>query len=167
MAGNEHDGHRDRMRMRFLRSGLDSFAAHEVLELLLFYAIPRRNVNPLAHNLLRHFGSLPAVLDASPEQLMQVPGIGESAATLLSLLIPVVRRADKERLGEKPVITNYREAKEYCRYLFSGSSEEVLYVICLDAQGRVLRAVRAIIGTIDEIVIYPRTIVGAAIRHIY
>lgn len=165
MAEHEHGGHRERMRKRYLETGLASFAPHEALELLLFYAVPRINVNPLAHRLLTHFGSLEAVLSAPPEQLQQVPGIGASAAVLISLIQPLYRDAERERLGDKPLITNYREAKDYCRSLFGGTSEEVLYVICLDAQGRVLRAVRAITGTIDEIAIYPRTIVGAAIRH--
>lgn len=165
MQGKDHEGHRDRMRKRFLQGGLSSFAPHEMLELLLFFAIPRRNVNPLAHQLLQHFGSLSAVLEAEPEQLMQVPGIGESAAVLLALLSPIVREADQKRFGDKPCVTNYREAKDYCQSLFQGAQDEVLYVVCLDAQGRVLRAVRAITGTIDEIAIYPRTIVSAAIRH--
>ena len=76
----EHAGHRQRMRERFRTGGLDGFADHEVLELMLFYAIPQRNVNPLAHELLEHFGSLHAVLDAPAEELCRISGVGENAA---------------------------------------------------------------------------------------
>lgn len=162
---HEHTGHRDRMRSRFQEGGLDSFAPHEALELLLFYAIPQRDVNPLAHRLLSHFGTLESVLNAPVEQLEQVPGIGKNAACLLALIQPLQRMVDRQRLGDRPIITNYREAKAYCAHLFTGVAEEILYVVCLDAQGRVLRAVPAITGTIDEIAIYPRTIVAAAIRY--
>ncbi len=163
MTDHDHSGHRERMRNRFLESGLDGFAPHEVLELLLFYAIPQKNVNPLAHQLLARFGSLSGVLSAPPEQLSQVKGVGPSAAALLAFMQPLARFLERERLGDKPVITNKKEAKVFCRHLFHGAPDETLYVVCLDAQGRVLRAVPAISGTIDEIPIYPRTIVGAAL----
>ena len=93
MAG-EHAGHRQRMRERFRTQGLDGFAPHEVLELMLFYAIPQKNVNPLAHRLLERFGTLHGVLQASVEQLMQVDGIGETAATLLSLFAHSARQLE-------------------------------------------------------------------------
>lgn len=165
MPDHDHRAHRERMRERFLHSGLDGFAYHEALELLLFFAIPQRDVNPLAHKLHQHFGSLDAIFGATPEHLMQVPGIGVHAATLLSLLRPMMRLAERERLGERPVVSSYRQEKEYCRHLFSVARGEVFYVICLDAQSRVIRAVPAIEGTIDEVTIYPRTIVEVAIRH--
>ena len=76
----EHDGHRERMRQRVRETDMRGFQPHEVLEFLLMYAIPRRDVNPLAHKLIKHFGSLSGVLDARPEELMQVPGDGENAA---------------------------------------------------------------------------------------
>lgn len=76
MAG-AHDGHRGRMRERFRREGLNGFADHEALELMLFYAIPQRNVNPLAHALLERFGSFHGVLEASEEELCRVEGVGE------------------------------------------------------------------------------------------
>ena len=81
-----HDGHRARMKARFVRSGLDNFDDHSVLELLLFYAVPRRDVNELAHALLDHFGTLDAVFEASFEDMMCVPGVGENVATLLTLI---------------------------------------------------------------------------------
>lgn len=143
-----HDGHRERMRERYVQNGLNGFAPHEVLELLLFYAIPRRNVNPLAHRLIDHFGSVSAVFEASYAQLIQVEGIGQQSAALLSMILPLGRYADRERQAERAVITNHRTAKAYCQSLFHGQTDEVLYVISLDAQGRVLHAAQAITGTI-------------------
>lgn len=81
-----HAGHRSRMRNRFLREGLGSFADHEVLELLLFYALPRQDVNPMAHALIEKFGSLPEVLDAPPEELCSIRGIGQKVARFLTLI---------------------------------------------------------------------------------
>ena len=81
-----HDGHRANVRRRFLQAGLDAFADHEALELLLFYAIPRRDTNPIAHALIDRYGSLEAVLNAPVEDLKKVEGIGENAAVLLRLV---------------------------------------------------------------------------------
>ena len=80
-----HDGHREKMRQRFLRTGLDGFADHEVLELLLYYAIPRRDTNPIAHALMERYGSLAGVFSAPVEDLQKVKGIGEQAAVLLTM----------------------------------------------------------------------------------
>ena len=92
-----HDGHREKMRQRFLQGGLDAFADHEALELLLYYAIPRRDTNPIAHALMDRYGSLSAVLSAPVEDLQKVEGIGESAAILLRLAPLLARKA---RLAE-------------------------------------------------------------------
>ena len=89
MMAATHDGHRKRMRERFRISGLEGFSEHEVLELILFYGRARGNVNDTAHALMDVFGSLPRVLEASPEQLMLIDGIGEESATLLSLILPL------------------------------------------------------------------------------
>ena len=87
-----HDGHRRRMRERFRREGLDGFADHEVLELVLFDCIPNGNVNPLAHELLDTFGSLHGVLEARMDQLLAVKGVGERTAAHLATLLPLFRR---------------------------------------------------------------------------
>lgn len=97
---NIHEGHRKRLRQRFDQVGLDGFSEHEILELILFQVIPRRDTNPLAHELINHFGNLAEVLDASKDELMQVPGVGEAVASFLCLFSAVNHWQRKQ--GEKP-----------------------------------------------------------------
>ncbi len=163
MAG-EHDGHRRRMRERFQTQGLDGFAPHEVLELILFYAIPRANVNPLAHRLIDTFGSLHAVLEADVKDLMKVEGIGESAATLLSLFGYVDRQLERSRSAQKKKLRNRQEASRHCLGLLAGLREEHLYLVCLNAQMEVLQNVLVARGTLNEVPAYPRMVAEAALR---
>ena len=86
-----HKGHRERLKERFLTEGLDNFTDTQALELLLFYAIPQKDTNPIAHELLAHFGSLSRVLEAPVEELKKVPGISDHSATLLSLVTALSR----------------------------------------------------------------------------
>lgn len=164
MAG-EHAGHRQRMRERFLKQGLDGFAPHEVLELMLFYAIPQRNVNPLAHRLIDHFGSFHAVLDAPVEELMKVEGVGEYAAALVSLFSHVARRLEKSRSGTLEVLSNRRMAEEHCRRLLGGLRQEHFYVVCLNGQMQVIQDVLIARGSLSEVQAYPRQVVEAVLRH--
>lgn len=163
MAQNEHEGHRRRMRERYLKGGMDGFAPHEALELLLYYALPRVNVNPLAHRLIDRFGTLQAVLHASPELLMQVEGVGESTAVLLSMVLPIYHLSALDYDGPKKSMKNMQSLKEYCAHLFHGERDEVLYVISLDLQMRVRHASKIGRGTIDHLMIYPRQVVSEAL----
>lgn len=135
-----HDGHREKMRQRFLKGGLEHFADHEALELLLYYAIPRRDTNPIAHALMERYGSLSAVLSAPVEDLKQVEGIGESAAVLLALAPALVRKA---RLAETERVMNTAElAGVYLLERFEGEKNEVVYQLCLDRKGKLLSCKR-------------------------
>lgn len=134
---NAHDGHRARKRELFLKAGLDAFSDHEALELLLYYAVPRVDTNPLAHRLLERFGSLEYVLSAPAEVLEQVEGMGRGAAALVSLIFPLSRRA---HAGVDTIVLNSSaDAGAYFSELFFGMREERLYEACLDAKGRLLR----------------------------
>lgn len=164
MAG-EHAGHRQRMRQRFQESGLNGFADHEVLELALFYAIPQRNVNPLAHRLIERFGSLHAVLGAPVQELCKVEGVGENAATLLNLFFCVANRLEMKRDGKAKSITTFTEASSHCEALLRGLRQEHFYIVCLNAQGEVLRDALINRGTIDEVQAYPRLVAEEALRH--
>ena len=99
-----HAGHRARMRERFIKEGLSGFSEHEVLEFLLMFAIPQRDVNPLAHRLIDRFGSLSAVLESSPAELTRVDGVGENAAALLSLMPQLMGYYQHSAMGRKMCI---------------------------------------------------------------
>ena len=161
---DEHAGHRQRMKERFLRNGLEGFADHEVLELLLFYAIPRQNTNPLAHRLLEYFGSLHGVMDASVEELTQMEGMGMGAATLISLIANTSRRLDQSRNGAVTSMKNRGDSRRYCVQLLRGRKEENFYVIGLNAQMQVLGNALISKGTVDEVQAYPRQVAAAVMR---
>ena len=112
-----HEGHRQRLKKRFLEEGLDGFTDVQALELLLFYAIPRADTNPAAHALLEHFGSLSQVLEADPGELTKVPGVGESAALLLPTL---------------------ESCAQYLVPRFFGRKTETVFLLCLDAKCKLL-----------------------------
>lgn len=164
-AGSVHAGHRERLRERFLKEGLDGFSQHEVLELLLTYAIPQKDVNPLAHEMIDRFGSLAGVLDADESDLLQVSGIGKKAASLLCLMPKLLGYYVKNAMGERPAIRNLKEARQFVSSLFFGLHEERFYLACLDKQGSVIYTQMLQKGTVDEVTIYPRAVVEIAIRH--
>ena len=134
----EHDGHRERLKRRFLDHGLDALPDDQVLELLLFYALPRRDTNPLARKLLQHFGSIAAVLDAPLQELKAVAGIGDSAAALLLLINPLSRRYLLSRSSKGTVLGSTHACGEYLMPYFFGATEELVYLLCMDARCRVL-----------------------------
>ena len=133
-----HDGHREKMRQRFLKSGLDAFADHEALELLLYYAIPRRDTNPIAHALMERYGSLSAVLAAPVEDLKKVEGVGESAAILLKLAPQLYRKAKMSDAEQETVLSSVERVGAYLLERFAGEKNEVVYQLCLDRKGKLL-----------------------------
>ena len=158
-----HDGHRQRKKEQFLRRGLEGFADHEVLELLLYYAIPRRDTNELAHRLIDRFGTLRGVFDAAPEELRQVDGMGESAALFLQLLPAVGRRA---LLNEKKevILNSVETVGAFFTRLLAGERREVLYQVCLDAKGKLLSDHRLASGTVSMAPVSVREVVENALR---
>ena len=133
-----HDGHRQRLKDRFRREGLDNFDELYVLELLLFYCIPRADTNPIAHRLLEHFGSLPAVLEASPQELEKVEGIGKNASTFLSLVMQVDRYYQVKRSKLGKVLPRLEDCGNYLLPHFLNRDLETVFLLCLDAKCKVL-----------------------------
>lgn len=160
-----HSGHRQRVRERYMTSGLEGFAPHEVLELLLFYTRARGDVNPLAHALLDTFGTLHGVLEASPEQMMRVKGVGEETATLLSMIVPLFRRYQASRAQEKMVLETGGETQAFCQSLFSGLRTERFCTVMMDSSRRVLGVKTISEGSVDQVQAYPRLVVEAALNH--
>ena len=144
-----HDGHRKKMRARFLETGLDAFADHEALELLLYYAIPRKDTNGIAHELMNRYGTLEAVLSAPVEDLMRVEGIGEQAAVLLKLVPKVVQKA-RLSANKDTILNSTERAGSFLLERFRGEKNEVIYQLCLDKKGKLLSCRRLNEGGADS-----------------
>ena len=143
-----HDGHRARKKEQFRQHGLDGFADHEVLELLLYYAIPRKDTNVTAHLLLERFGSLDEVMHAPVDELKKVKGMGENAALFLRLIPAVCQYAEQN--GKKDEILNSVEKSgQYFMKLLRDERREVIYMACLDQKGKVLRCCRLVEGDVN------------------
>ena len=158
-----HDGHREKMRQRYLKSGLDGFADHEALELLLYYAIPRKDTNPIAHALMERYGSLSAVLTAPVEDLCKVEGIGENAAILRRLAPQVYQKARLSDVERETVLNSVERAGTYLMQRFIGERREVIYQLCLDRKGRLLACKRLGEGGVSNAELNIRRVVENAI----
>lgn len=162
-----HEGHRERLRETYLNNGASALHDHQLLELLLTFAIPRRDTNPLAHRLLTAYGSLEQVLAANPYDLMRQEGIGVQAAVLLSLVGTLMRRGGAARTARKrkTVLNTPEAASYYCAALLAGAKYEETYAISLDKRRAVLHADKVASGTLGETVVYPRLVLECALRH--
>lgn len=132
---NVHEGHRERMRNKYVNKGIEVFEQHEILEMLLFYAIPRKNTNDIAHRLLEACGSLSAVFDAPIDILMQ-QGLSYNAAVLLHMIPDLSRAYQSDKFdNEEKIITDENIGKKMV-HLFAGKNEECVYAFFLDANGK-------------------------------
>ena len=163
---NLHRNHRDRLRTRFIQeNGFDSFTDVQILELLLFYAKAQGDTNPLAHDLLDEFGSLKGVLEARPEMLMKVRGIGPQAATLISMVVPLTRVWNRCAMTAPRRIGNSREAEKYCLSILAGHRTERFYVVALNAQCNILGQRKISEGSLSEVSAYPRMVMETALNY--
>ena len=158
-----HDGHRERMKQRFLEHGLDNFSEHEVLELLLYYAIPRGDVNPLAHRLLDQFGSLCAVMDADPAELKRVPGVGDKTAALLHLMPPLFRRYRLSGHTEM-IFDSSAKAGNYLIDYYISHVNELITMMMLDNSCRLLSVKTLAEGDPRSVQINYRTMLSEILR---
>lgn len=160
-----HDGHRMRMRNRYLNEGIDNFEPHEILELLLYYAIPRKDINELAHKLIEKFGSISNVLDADVESLKQVDGIGENAAILLSMIPQLSRIYNQSKWDRKTSLASVDAVGQYAIAMYTGKIDEEFGIICLDSNRRVHYSGIIIKGTVNQAEAYPRKVVSEVLKH--
>jgi DNA repair protein RadC len=163
-AAPHYRGHRRRLKERYAAAGLDAFPDYEALELLLTYAIPRRDVKPLAKVLLERFGSLKAVLDADREELQRPGGVTAHAAVLLTLVKDLGGRYLKEKAREKRQIGCTRELLDYCMTFLGGLKDEHFCIIYLDAQNRIIEVETVQEGIVNQAVVYPRKVLESALR---
>lgn len=158
-----HDGHRQRLRERFLREGLDNFDELQVLELLLFYCVPRQDTNPIAHALLERFGSLAQVLEADPAELRKVPGIGDNAATFLSLVMSASRYYQVNKASSAVILPTIEQCGKYLLHRFHGRRNETVFLLCLDAKCKVLCCKEIGEGSVNTAAISVRKVVETAL----
>lgn len=158
-----HEGHRQRMKARFQRNGLRDFNDHEVLELLLFYCIPRRDTNEIAHNLIARFGTLAKVLDAPVQQLQEVEGMGENAAVFLSLFRETNRYYHINRFSLNQPLRNCDEYGAYLHAFFATERNEAVYLLCLDAKCMVLGCEKIAEGNVNSTAVPIRKVVEVAL----
>lgn len=159
-----HDGHRQRLKERFLQEGLDNFDELYVLELLLFYCIPRKDTNPIAHSLLEKFGSLTGVFGASLEELESVPGITRNAATFLTMIPQVSRYYQVKRAQTGDILRTIDQCGRYLVPRFSGRDNETVFLLCLDAKCKVLCCKLVGEGSVNSASIPVRRVVEIALH---
>ena len=159
-----HDGHRDRLRQSYLEHGLMSMNDINALELLLFYAIPRRDTNEIAHRLLDRFGSLDGVFSAPAEELQEVEGIGENAAALLTLIPEIMKKSRVSKAREIRQIRSSDDAGAYLLPYFLNERDEVVYLLCLDTKRCVISCAEMGRGVVNSVDTGIRRIVEKALK---
>ncbi len=158
-----HDGHRQRLKKLFQDNGLDNFYENQVLELLLYYCIPRKDTNPIAHGLLKRFGSLSQVLEAPVEELMQVDGVGEHAATFLHLVTEISRYYLVNRASQVKILPTIEDCARYLLPHFYGRRNETVFLLCLDAKCKMLCCREIGEGSVNSANISARKIMETAL----
>ena len=153
-----HEGHRQRLKNRFLSSSLESFEPHNILELLLFYSVPRQDTNELAHSLIDRFGSLRGVFDADFNDLIEVKGIKENSATLIKLIPQIAKAYMLDEDLSDCVLDTVDKVGEYLVKLYIGSTKETIYVLLFDPSFKLLNTVKLTEGSINSAAIDPRKI---------
>ena len=159
-----HAGHRQRLKERFLRDGLDNFEEHQVLELLLFYGIPQRDTNEIAHALIQKFGSLSRVLEASPEELAEVKYVGDNVTTLFQLITAVARYYQVSCAMREEILPTIDACGKYLVPFFYERPNETVYLLCLDAKCKVLCCEKVGEGGVNSAGVPIRKIVETALK---
>lgn len=163
---NPHENHRERLRETFRKAGVDGMPDHNLLELLLFYSIPRKDTNELAHRLISTFGSLNGVFDASYEQLLDVDGIGESSALLLSVIPAICRQYIEGSVAGKVNLSDPDDAINYVVKKFYGNNKrESFYMLCLDGVGNLINCCKMGEGSAGSVIVDKRNILETAFRN--
>ena len=163
---NPHEGHRQRVKEIFLKNGLDSFEDHRVLEILLYYAIPKKDTNETAHLLLNTFGSLDKVFEAEYADLTKVKGIGENAASLIKFFQMLSKRYVYSTFVQdgKIRLNEAKKLKNYCKALFKGEKKEIVYAIALDSDLYLIEKMKLNTGEPNRVDVPFRTLTEFAIK---
>jgi DNA repair protein RadC len=163
-ADPHYFGHRERLRARFLEAGSDALSDYELLELVLFRALPRRDVKPLAKELIAKFGSFAEVIAAPPPRLAEVKGLGDSAITELKVVHAAAGRLARGVVKKKPVLSSWSAVLDYCRTTMAFADKEQLRLLFLDKRNQLIVDEVQQVGTVDHTPVYPREVVKRALE---
>ncbi len=165
MSNDLHKKHRERVKKDFLEHGLpDDIPSHKILEFLLFYSIPRKDTNEIAHLLLMEFGSLAGVLEAEISELMKVKGVGENTAILLKLMLPLLKKYQNDKSNVKP---KFKDSDSVCKYLINkyfGCKVEVFTVMSFSSDGKLIACDKISEGDVTSVGVSIRTIVQVVLK---
>jgi DNA repair protein RadC len=157
-------GHRMRLKWKYMTAGIEAFSDYEVVELLLSYAIPRRDTKPVAKELIQTFGSIKGIIDADSSDLKKINGVREHTAILFKLAKDLSALYLREKAREKIQISCTTELINFCRTTLGGKTDEEFWVIYLNVQNRIIEFERLQKGTVDQAFVYPRQILENALR---
>ena len=162
---DQRQGHRSRLRTRLLKAGRQAFADHELLELLLTYAIPRKDTKQLSKNLIEQFGSFAAVLDQPKERLLEIKGIGPQSSNFLSAVRASLTRYLEQKVEKARTISKPEDVAEFLRVHLGANQRECLMILCLNDANRLVHHDTVIEGTINRAPFYPREVIKTALMH--
>lgn len=165
MAGI-HDKHRERVRKEFLSRGFnENTPVHKILEMLLFYSIPRKDTNELAHKLINHFGSYSALLEADASELMKVDGVGENTAALIKLILPLAGAYERQKAAKNKKFDNTDQIYEYLRKRYYGITNEAFSVLSFDSAGRISGFDFLSSGDVASVGVTSRMVMETVLKH--
>jgi DNA repair protein RadC len=159
-----YHGHRERLRGRFRQAGAEAVSDYELLELVLFRAIPQRDVKPLAKDLIVKFGSFPEVIAAPPARLAEVKGIGDAAITEIKVVHAAAGRLARGQVKKRPVLSSWSSVIDYCRTAMAFADKEQFRVLFLDKRNQLIVDELQQVGTVDHTPVYPREVVKRALE---
>jgi DNA repair protein RadC len=163
-ASPHYLGHRDRLRTRFLEAGTDALSDYELLELVLFRALPRRDVKPLAKSLIAKFGSFAEVVSASEARLGEVKGLGDAAITELKIVQAAASRLARGQVKGKTMLSSWSAVLDYCRTAMAFAEKEQFRILFLDKRNQLIADELQQTGTVDHTPVYPREVVKRALE---
>ncbi len=163
-AAPHYHGHRERLRARFREAGSDAVTDYELLELVLFRALPRRDVKPLAKSLIGKFGSFAETIAASPQRLAEVAGLGDAAITELKVVQAAAHRLARGEVKKRPLLASWSAVLDYCRAAMAFADKEQFRILFLDKRNQLIEDEVQQVGTVDHTPVYPREVVKRALE---
>jgi DNA repair protein RadC len=163
-AAPHYHGHRERLRERFRGAGSEAVTDYELLELVLFRALPRRDVKPLAKELIARFGSFAEVVSAPVERLAEIKGLGDAAITELKVVQAAANRLARGQVKRRPVLSSWSNVLDYCRTAMAFADKEQFRVLFLDKRNQLIADEVQQVGTVDHTPVYPREVVKRALE---